>query len=472
MRLFFVFAVSAAVVVSACSSGEPASPGGGSGEPPPAGTSPVAPVGAITFHKDVEPLLQKVCQDCHIAGGIAPFSLVTFADAKAVASSIVGQTAARTMPPWGAQDTAECKPPKAWKNDLRLSEAEIGILKAWHEGGDYEGDPKDAPPPRSAPLTTGLTGGTSLAPATPFTLAATSDTFRCFVLDPQLTSTKYLNGTNFVPTNKTIVHHALAFAIPPGTAVPANEYECFGGSNIPTASLVAAWAPGGVPNEYPADVGLALPAGTKFVMQIHYHPHANATKDPDATAFQFRVTDTPPTYQAVTRLIGNFKTAVGAGGIGLEPGADDPGGTPTFIIPADKPAHVETMKFQMPALGGGANATIWILGVGAHMHLAGHDEKITLTRDGQTSSCLMQEPAWDFNWQRGYQYDAPIESLPTIAKGDVLEIRCTYNNTMSNLSLANARREAGVTVSKDISMGESTTDEMCIGAFTFVYKAK
>ncbi|HSO33746.1 MAG TPA: hypothetical protein VLT33_14535, partial [Labilithrix sp.] len=252
---------------------------------------------------------------------------------------------------------------------------------------------------------------------------------------------------------------------PPGATVPGSEYECFGGPNITGANLVAAWAPGGVPNQYPADVGLAVEPGTKFVVQVHYHPHANATPEPDATAFQYRLTDAVPTYKATTRLIGNFKNEIGAAGIGLEVGADDPGGKATFVIPANAPAHVETMQFKMPAVG----TKVWILGVGAHMHLAGHDEKVTLTH-GAESSCLLQEPKWDFNWQRGYQYDAAIESLPTLEAGDVLRVRCTYDNTMSNLPLANARKEAGSTQSTDISLGEATTDEMCLAAFTFVTK--
>ncbi|HSO38603.1 MAG TPA: cytochrome c, partial [Labilithrix sp.] len=142
MRLLLVLGISTAVAIAACSSSDAASPGGSPTDSPSTTPPVVAPPGAVTFHKDVEPVLQKVCQSCHVAGGIAPFSLVTYEDAKSVAGSIVAQTASKTMPPWGAQDTSECKPPRPWKDDLRLSEAEIGILKAWHDGGDYEGDPK------------------------------------------------------------------------------------------------------------------------------------------------------------------------------------------------------------------------------------------------------------------------------------------------------------------------------------------
>jgi hypothetical protein len=451
---------------SACSGGDAAAPLAGA--PAPSSTAP----GGTTFHKDVEPILQRACQSCHVPGGIAPFALLTYADAKVVAGSVVAQTKARTMPPWGAQDTSECKPPKPWKDDLRLTEAELATLEAWHVGGDPEGDPKDAPPPRSTAPSAGLAGSVSLAPATPFDLKASTDTLRCFVLDPKLAGTKYMTATNFVPTNETIVHHALAFAIPPGSAVPGDAYDCFGGPNVPGANLIAAWAPGGVPNEYPPDVGLALPAGTRIVVQVHYHPHANARPEPDATAFQLRLSEAAPTYQAVTRLIGNFSAPVDpATGIGLEAGPDDVGGVAAFRVPANAKAHVETMHFTMPSIKAAPNLPVWILSVGAHMHLAGHDEKITLTHNGQ-STCLLQEPSWNFNWQRSYQYDAAIEALPSIATGDVLQVRCTYDNTIANAALTSARREAGVTTPADIGLGESTTDEMCLGAFTFVYRAR
>ena len=104
MRIFLVAATGVAAVLAACSSGDAAGPSNGAGT----GTAS----GPITFHKHVEPILRKVCQNCHVAGGIAPFTLVSFADAKRVASSIVQQTATHAMPPWGAQDTAECTPPK------------------------------------------------------------------------------------------------------------------------------------------------------------------------------------------------------------------------------------------------------------------------------------------------------------------------------------------------------------------------
>ena len=65
----------------------------------------------ITFHKDVEAILQQHCDMCHVANGIAPMPLVTYADTAPYASLIVQQTSTRIMPPWGAVATSNCTPP-------------------------------------------------------------------------------------------------------------------------------------------------------------------------------------------------------------------------------------------------------------------------------------------------------------------------------------------------------------------------
>jgi hypothetical protein len=473
----FGSALLASVVVAACSPGDVGTTGdagvGVDGSP-----TAVPPGQAVTFHKDVEPIVQAHCQKCHTDGGIAPFSLMSYALAKDFAPSMVEETAARRMPPWGAQETSECKPRFGWKDDERLSEAEIAVIKAWSEQGAPEGDPKDAPPAK-APPPTDLVGATSLKPAEAYTVgAATKDVFRCFVLDPGLTSTKFMTGSFFVPTNKTVVHHALAFAVPSTAKLPGDgvSYECPGGPNVQNANLIAAWAPGSVPAVYPAGVALPLEAGTKMIVQIHYHPHANATPDPDRTAFQFTTTDVPPTYVVLPRLIGNFRNAV-TGGIGLLPSASDPSGGVDFLIPADAKAHTETMQFTMPDRfnGNPVPAKLGILGVGSHMHVVGVDQKVTLKRAAATGGepaeeCLLQEPHWDFDWQRSYQYATSLETLPTISPGDTLQVKCTFDNTMGNLKLKATLAEQGLKQTQDVHLGESTLDEMCLSSLQFVVK--
>ena len=444
----------------ACYSGSTSSNG------PDAGTT-----GGVTYYKDVAPIIQGVCQNCHIAGGIAPFPLMTYEDAKANAEAIVGDTQARVMPPFGARTTSECTPRAPFKGDWSLTDAQIATIKAWHDGGDLAGDPKDAPPPNTTGPIDDLAGSTSLASPTPFTLPpnATNDYFRCFVLDPGFTQTTYLTGTNVKPGNKTIVHHALIFAVPGNATIPApddpkvpDQYTCFGSANVSGQQLVGVWAPGGVPYQYPPSIAHPLDAGTKFIMQIHYHPHANATPDPDTTAFQFTTTTQKPTWTVATLLLGNYDGAV-TNGTGLEESS--------FLIPPDTKNVVRTMDTTVPSK---IPISVRLLSVAAHMHLVGTDEKITVDRANPTAAdpaneCLLQVPQWNFNWQREYEYDTDIASLPLISPGDVVKVRCTYDNTTDNPFLMQALTEAGQKQTQAVSLGESTLDEMCLGAFWVIY---
>ena len=424
----------------------------------------------ITFHKDVEPLLQRSCQSCHVQGGIGPFSLVTFAEARVMAGGMAEETALRIMPPWHAQNTAECTVPLPWKNDTRLSDAEIATFQAWKDDGMPEGDPKDAPPPRAQ--VTGLPGvQQELAPGAAYELAPGGDEFRCFILDPKLAKDSFVNGVFVVPGNDAVVHHVLVFTDPgrkslDNVAAGETSYDCFGGARVADSSLLTAWTPGGVPLEYPSNIAAPLSAGTLLVMQIHYHPHSATDKTTDSTKLQLRFSDTAPAFTAVTALIGNFKTLL-ANGDGLLPGPDDPAKGPAFQIPPNVSNHTETMQWTFKAAS--TLVTPRLYGIGGHMHYVGVDEKITLERADGTNACLMQIPHWDFDWQRRYDYDAPIDGLLQIKTGDKLGIRCTYDNTMKNPKVAESLIEQGLKAPSEVDLGETTLDEMCLASMTVIY---
>jgi hypothetical protein len=437
------------------------------------GNSGTLPLGSVTFHQDIEPILQRSCQSCHLAGGIAPFSLLSYADARVYGAAMVADTEARIMPPWHAENTAECTVDLPWKDDTRLSAAEIATFKAWQDSGLLEGDPNDAPAPRA--LATGLAGvQLELQPAAPFTLAPGADEFRCFVLDPKLAQDSFVNGVFVVPGNAAVVHHVLVFSDPTRASLANADaslgYDCFGGVRVPNTDLLTAWTPGGVPLEYPPNIAAPIAAGSLLVMQVHYHPHSTTDSATDATRVQLRFSATPPDYDAVTALIGNFKGAL-AGGDGLLPGPDDPASGPAFIIPANASGHTETMQWTFRNVKAGAGAPR-LYGIGGHMHYVGVDEKVTLTRAVGTSSCLMQIPNWDFSWQRRYDYAAPIEQLPVLQAGDKLGIRCTYDNTMANPKVAESLLEQGIAAPRPVVLGETTLDEMCLVSLTALYPAK
>jgi hypothetical protein len=451
------------VTLGACSSSPSTGPGA---------ATTGDPAATVTFHKDVEPIVQRSCQGCHVPGGIAPFGLVTYDQAHLVAAAMVEQTTARSMPPWHAQNTAECTPPYGWKNDLRLTDAEIATISDWKNAGAPEGDPKDAPPPRA--LSGGLPNvAVELKPATPFSVAPKDDQFRCFVLDPKLASDAYVNGVFVVPGNATVVHHVLVFTDPTGAsrakADASMSYDCFGGASVTDSDLLAAWAPGGVPLEYPSNVAVPLAAGSLLVMQVHYHPHSAIDVASDATTVQLRFSDAPPQYRAISKLIGNFKSSL-PGGDGLLPGPDDPATGASFVIPAGSSGHTETMQFTF-SLARLSGVSPYLYGVGGHMHLAGVDEKISLAKADGTNECLLQIPHWDFDWQRRYDYDSAIEKLPVISPGDKLQIRCTYDNTLQNPKIVSALQQQNLQAPRDLVLGETTLDEMCLAVMTALYPA-
>jgi hypothetical protein len=196
---------------------------------------------------------------------------------------------------------------------------------------------------------------------------------------------------------------------------------------------------------------------------VHYHP-GGAVADPDTTKVQLRFAATKPEYLLVTTAIGNYGAPIADGfaGDGLLPGPDDRTSTPEFRIPANMSSHIERMQFTVPAtINGVATPSIWVYGVMPHMHLAGFDIKIDVAR-GSDTTCLIQDPNWRFSWQRFYAYDAPVESLPLLLPGDRIEVRCTYNNSTSNVQLENALATASNGAPRDIFLGEQTLDEMCL----------
>jgi hypothetical protein len=217
---------------------------------------------------------------------------------------------------------------------------------------------------------------------------------------------------------------------------------------------------------------MPIDPGTLLVMQIHYHPSPQATDRSDKTSIQLRMDATPPTYLALTRLIGNFPGPIPtAPGDGLQPDPDDRGAI-EFRVPAGSATHTETMVLTIPAsIKGVPTPELSVLATAGHMHYVGRDVRVGYKRaSDQSEQCLVEVPQWDFSWQRGYAFAAPIDQLPKIHPGDRLELRCQYDNSLDNPWLVKALNEQGLTQPKDVLLGESTLDEMCIGMFTFLVK--
>ena len=106
----------------------------------------------VTFNKDIAPILQRSCQNCHRPGQVAPMSLLTYEDARPWARSMKARTALRdkagAMPPWYIEKNIGIQ---HYKNDPSLSDAEVAKIAKWADTGAPRGNPADLPPPRVFP---------------------------------------------------------------------------------------------------------------------------------------------------------------------------------------------------------------------------------------------------------------------------------------------------------------------------------
>ena len=163
---------------------------------------------AVTFAKDVAPVLQKNCQGCHRPGEAAPFSLLTYEQARPWAKAMKEAVLLKKMPPWFA-DPHYGK----FSNDRSLPQKEIDTLIAWSDAGAPQGDPKDMPPPASF-----VEGWRIPKPDVVFEMpnpfevpAAGTIEYQYIVVPSGFTGDKWVRFSEARPGNRQLVHHIIAF---------------------------------------------------------------------------------------------------------------------------------------------------------------------------------------------------------------------------------------------------------------------
>jgi len=196
-----------------------------------------AAAAAPTYCKDVAPVLQQNCQECHRKGQVGPFPLETYEQARKRAQDLATVVEDRSMPPWKASRQVGLK----FQHERSLSEKDIATLAAWAEAGAPEGNRADLPPPRRFPEGWTIEGGPDLVfdIGTDFEVPATGeDVYRCFVVPTNLPTDMYVSAIEYQPGNRKVVHHILAFVETKGEARkrdasdPGPGYQCFSGPGV------------------------------------------------------------------------------------------------------------------------------------------------------------------------------------------------------------------------------------------------
>jgi mono/diheme cytochrome c family protein/thiol-disulfide isomerase/thioredoxin len=379
---------------------------------------------APTYHGVVASILQRHCQECHRAGQVGPFSLMTYAQAKKRADDIARVVEDRLMPPW-KPDPHFGVP---FKNDKSLSEAERAALIAWAEADAPEGDPRQAPPP--AQFSDDWSLGTPdlvLKPEKVYDIPASGgDIYRCFVIKNPLDHDVDIAAVEYQPGNRRVVHHILGYVDVNGEARkragddPNVSYACFSGPMVEVFGDLGGWAPGNEPGFLPEGVGRRLPKRSDIIMQVHYHPSGKAETDLTRMGLFFSKTPLKKTIHW---------------GLALNQ---------RMVLPPGKTTEIQA-EWEVPT-------DLIAYGVTPHMHLLGKWMTMSLQfPDGHTQD-LIRISNWDFNWQNSYYFQTPI----TVPKGTLLKVVGFYDNTENNPRNPNKPP-------KEVKWGEATTDEMCVG---------
>jgi hypothetical protein len=392
-------------------------------------------LGPVTYYKDVQPIVQANCQECHVAGGIGPFPLTSFTEVKAQVNLIVDATGARIMPPWKPAD--DCRP---LQHVRRLTDMQIATLAAWKAQGTPEGDPADAPPPPPPPPQLPPPDLMMKIPQRYMPNQQLTDDYRCFLVDPGLTQYTHVTGFDVEPENKKIVHHVLLYVISPDNVAEAQMldaqeagpgYTCFGGPGTSgNVNVLGGWAPGSQPFIYHEGTGISLPAGSQIAVQVHYNvPNGPGTDD--QTSFGLYLSQPGQTVQDAYQV---------------------PFPITDLYVPAGQDGVVVSKTQTLPVAGK-------VYAIIPHMHLRGHSIDVKVQHADGTEECVINVPQWDFHWQLSYAFVEPLN----LAVGDKVIQTCVYNNSAASQPIGPDGMPLTPT---DLYWGEKTTDEMCL---TFSY---
>lgn len=384
------------------------------------GETPSAQDHVVTFNKDIAPIVLEQCASCHRPDGGAPFSLLTYDDARRRATLVAKATASRRMPPW--------KPEPGFgefASERRLTDEQLALVQRWVEGGAQEGDRTDLPPLPQQPGEWQL-GKPDLIVTMPEPYQVSAggpDVFRTFVVPIPLGG-RYVKGLEVRPGARS-VHHATikidrtrsSRLLDDAEAGPG--YEGGGGRSaaFPSGHFLG-WTPGQLPFMQPNGMAWRLEPESDLVLELHMTP----TGKPENVQVQVGLffTDQAPTRQAfILRL-----------------------GSQSIDIPAGDTQYLVMDTFTLPV-------DVEVLGVQPHAHnLAKEVEGYAQLPDG-TTKWLLYIKDWDFKWQDVYRYREPLE-LP---KGTSLSMRYTYDNSAANIR--NPNRPP-----KRVTFGQTTSSEM------------
>ena len=394
-----------------------------------------APDTAVTFSKDVLPILQKHCQECHRPGEIAPFSLLSYTDARPWAKAIKTAVATKVMPPWFADPGYS-----HFANDRSLSAAEVNTLVAWADGGAVEGDKKDAPPPRTFQDGWNIKPDMIIEMPKDFHIAATGTiNYQNILVKANFPTDMWVVAAEMRAGNPKVVHHMRAIVRPPGAtwlskAVPGEAYEegseAMAGAREGT-DLLGKYNPGLGAQSFDVDGSAKfVPKGSDIVFNLHYTSVGTPQTDRSKVGLVFAKNPPQKRYWMSPGTPAAFNLVIPAGDSNAE-------------VVSEVTVGVDTAK---------------LVYIQPHMHLRGKDYEVrVIYPSGETQTVFKGK--WNFDWQVGYQLEKPL----VMPKGTRIVAIAHYDNSANN--------KFNPDPTKDILWGDQNWDEMQSGFLGLVVDA-
>lgn len=359
------------------------------------------PTPAVTFNKDIAPILWRHCAACHLPGRSGPFSLITYDAVRPRAREIARAVKSRRMPPWKPEPGHG-----TFAGSRALAAEQVSLIERWVEQGSLEGHPRDLPPPPA--WSDGWEMGEPdlvVAMPEPFPMAANAtDVFRTFVVPIPLSARRYVRAMEFRPGSPRAVHHAnikvdqTRFSRQWDVRDPGPGYRGGGSreAKFPDGQFLG-WTPGQSPRVSPPGMAWRLDPGSDLVIEMHLMSGFAAESVQASVGFFF--TDQAPTRTAYMLRLGRQD----------------------LDIPAGQREYVSTDAYTLPV-------NVDVLGIQPHAHFLAREVRGTATLPDGTITPLIYIREWDFHWQDFYQFAAPL-ALP---RGTVVAMRYTYDNSAGN----------------------------------------
>ena len=385
---------------------------------------------AVTYARDIAPILQQKCQECHQPGSIAPMSLLTYGDAVENAPQIREKVADRLMPPWHIDKTVGIQ---KFKNDRSLTDAQIESIVNWIDDGTPLGDTTEMPPPRTFPdpnrwqLVDKLDAQPDLiVRSTPYTLAAhTQDKWYRPTVETGLTEPRWVRAIEVKPVrpgDRKIVHHVLAYLLQDepeitGLASTAHDHQ-----NNP--GLFMEWAVGKTGQLYAQDAGKLMLPGSRIRWEIHMHAIGQEFKDSRVElAVWFYPKGFVPKHRTVLTMVNMARNSE------LDIPPNEKTVTQNFYV-LQAPARLE--NFQ------------------PHMHMRGTAMSLEAIYPDGRKEILSAVRNFQWNWHVNYVY--ADDAAPLLPKGTTLAFTAWHDNTAANRNNPDPNQWVG--------WGDRTVDEM------------